>query len=48
MEYPQWRLRIKQLLSEANYAKEKGQWKKAQNLLFEARQITWDHDRKAK
>jgi hypothetical protein len=28
--------RIKQLLKESNAAKEKGQWKKAQNLLFEA------------
>jgi hypothetical protein len=47
MEYPQWWLRIKQLLCESNYAKEKGQWKKAQDLLFEAGQIARDHHLKA-
>ena len=32
--------RIKQLLKESNNAKEKGQWKKAQDLLLELRRIT--------
>jgi hypothetical protein len=36
--YQQWWMRIKQLLKESEDAKEKGQWKKAQDLLFTARQ----------
>jgi hypothetical protein len=31
---------IKQLLKEANDAKEKGQWEKAQKILWELRKIT--------
>ncbi len=38
MAYEQWWTSIKQLLREANYAKERGHWQKAQALMFEARQ----------
>jgi hypothetical protein len=41
-EYKHWSLRIKILLKESEIAKQKGQWKKAQDLLFEARKITRD------
>jgi hypothetical protein len=39
-EYQQWTLRVKVLLKEAGLARQKGQWKKAQDLLFEARKVT--------
>jgi hypothetical protein len=32
--------KIKQLLNESNDAKNKGQWKKAQDLLFELQKVT--------
>ena len=35
-QYEQVHTKMKQLFEEANDAKDKGQWKKAQNLLFEA------------
>jgi hypothetical protein len=35
-----WHMRIKQLLLEAETAKSRGQWKKAQALLFEVSKIT--------
>ncbi len=39
-EHERWHMRVKQLLIEADYAKSRGQWKKAQDLLFEVSQIT--------
>jgi hypothetical protein len=39
-EHQLWHMKIKQLLREAEYAKEKGQWGKAQRLLFEVTQIS--------
>jgi hypothetical protein len=38
-EYQSWHLRVELLIKQAADAKEKGQWKKAQDLLFEARKI---------
>jgi hypothetical protein len=41
-EYQHWSSIIKSLLKEAEIARQKGQWEKARNLLFEARKITKD------
>jgi hypothetical protein len=41
-EYQQWHARIKQLLMEAEYAREKGEWKKAEDLIIEASNTTRD------
>jgi hypothetical protein len=38
-EYQRWSLRAKILFKEADLARQKGQWKKAQDLLFEARKV---------
>jgi len=38
-QYDYLNSKIKQLLKEASDAKEKGRWKKAQELLFEARML---------
>jgi hypothetical protein len=43
-QFRQWQSNIKQLLWEADYAMKNGQWNKAQELLFQVKRITHDHD----
>ncbi len=43
IEYQRYYMRMKQLVREAEYAKETGQWKKSQDLLFEVCRMTNDY-----
>ncbi len=43
-QYDRMQWNIRQLLKEANEAKDKGQWKKAEILLWQLRSITKDNN----